>query len=321
MDLKEVKDFLEYFDNVEEVSENRVHKRCICDAENPIEFYEDQAFCYRYRFSKTFVLNVLLPLVANSLDSEPVSPLIQLLTSLRYYATGDFQLVNGDLRGISRESVSLIIKNVSEGIARHLRDYIQHPKYLEQKQRNVRLFQAIAGFPGVAACVDCMHIKIANIGDHKEYVFTNRRGIFSLNIQIAVGPQREMIDIVARYPGASTDGIIYDRSYLRVACEKGEMGGVLLADRGYPKKRPNLLTPIVHPASARDERFNKAHKGTMEVIERAFGNYKRRFPCLHRGLTTELTTSPAVICATTTLYNLGLKYKDNITCEEESLEN
>ncbi|XP_030748939.1 putative nuclease HARBI1 [Sitophilus oryzae] len=229
------------------------------------------------------------------------------------------EIFSGDLRGISQQSVSLRIRMISKEICRLLPEYIQHPG-LEQKRRNVRLFQAIAGFPGVAACIDCTHIKIVSPGGDNAEVFRNRKGIFSLNVQVAVGPQMEMLDIVVRHPGSAHDSVIFDRSALRVFCERGQMGGFLLGDNGYPC-RPYLLTPVIHPGNVRDERYNRAHKSTRNIVERVFGVYKRRFPCLYRGLTTKLETTQAIICATATLYNLGVKCKDNFIFEDEVAEN
>lgn len=56
----------------------------------------------------------------------------------------------------------------------------------------------------------------------------------------------EMLDIVVRHPGSTHDSVIFDRSSLRVFCERGEMGGMLLGDNGYPC-RPYLLTPVINP--------------------------------------------------------------------------
>ena len=42
-------------------------------------------------------------------------------------------------------------------------------------------------------------------------------------------------------------------------------------------------------------------------MERVFGIWKKRFPCLQRGLQTKLQTSVAIICATAVLYNIGLR--------------
>lgn len=75
----------------------RLAKRYIRDWENPIEFFEDVPFQKRYRFSKGAVVDILLPLVNARLrklnnHGLPVSSLIQLLITLRFYATSSFQV-------------------------------------------------------------------------------------------------------------------------------------------------------------------------------------------------------------------------------------
>jgi len=91
-------DFLEFIDYAEDVQEIvRIPKRYIRDKENPVEFYSEKEFRSRYRFSKAMVVEVLLPLIVHRFvrvnnRGLPISPLIQLLTCLRFYATGSFQV-------------------------------------------------------------------------------------------------------------------------------------------------------------------------------------------------------------------------------------
>jgi len=73
----------------------RLAKRYIRDWENPIEFFDDIAFKKRYRFSKEAIIDILLPLVNWRLRrcnnrGLPFSPLMQLLITLRFYATSSF---------------------------------------------------------------------------------------------------------------------------------------------------------------------------------------------------------------------------------------
>jgi len=95
----------EFLSNSDDESENeyledryawRLAKRYIRDWENPIEFFDDIAF-KRYRFSKGAIIDILLPLVNWRLRrcsnrGLPFSPLMQLLITLRFYATSSFQV-------------------------------------------------------------------------------------------------------------------------------------------------------------------------------------------------------------------------------------
>ena len=58
---------------------------------------------------------------------NPIPAEIKLLLTLRYYATGTFQEVCGDLCDLSQPSASRIIKCVSEAVARLKIHYIKFP--------------------------------------------------------------------------------------------------------------------------------------------------------------------------------------------------
>lgn len=91
-------DFLEFVDIVEEVdARQRMPKRYLRDIENPVEFYTEEQFCSRYRFRKATVVDFILPLIEEPLIKVnnrglPFTPLVQLLISLRFYATGNYQV-------------------------------------------------------------------------------------------------------------------------------------------------------------------------------------------------------------------------------------
>jgi hypothetical protein len=81
------------------------------------------------------------------------------LLTLRFYATGIFQLACGDLGEISQPSASRIIKRVSEAIARLRNNYITFLEgdILDQLKLD---FWRICAFPIVVGAIDCTHIKI-----------------------------------------------------------------------------------------------------------------------------------------------------------------
>jgi len=75
----------------------RAPKRYIRDQENPFEFYNAQEFKKRFRFAKNSVIFGILPLIEEGLAKInnrglPISPVLQLLICLRFYATGSFQV-------------------------------------------------------------------------------------------------------------------------------------------------------------------------------------------------------------------------------------
>ncbi|KAJ8911486.1 hypothetical protein NQ315_010858 [Exocentrus adspersus] len=160
--MEDFDEFVDYVNVEVRVPQIRLPKRYLRDMENPFEFYACLPFKRRYRFSKDTVQYVILPLVVEELQKPnhrglPVSPIIQVLLCLRYLATGSYQTVDGDLRGLSQSTVSLTINRVGTAIARHLPEYVKFP---EDNTENMQLFYAIAHFPGVTGCVDGTHIPI-----------------------------------------------------------------------------------------------------------------------------------------------------------------
>lgn len=124
------------------------------------------------------------------------------------------------------------------------------------------------------------------------------------------------MDICARYPGSVHDSRIYQRSSVYLRFRQNEFPGLLLlGDSGYACSN-TLLTPFLNPATAAEERYNRAHITTRNTIERINGVWKRRFPCLSMGLRTKLQTSLSIICAVAVLHNIAVK-NDNFELEED----
>lgn len=56
---------------------------------------------------------------------------------------------------------------------------------------------------------------------------------------------------------------------------------------------------------------------TRRIVERTFGIWKRRFPCLSKGLITKLLTFTTIIVACAVLHNISLILNDKLEKEEE----
>lgn len=63
--------------------------------------------------------------------------------------------------------------------------------------------------------------------------------------------------------------------------------------------------------------YSNIHGSTRWIVERTFGIWKRRFPCLSKGLTTKLLTSTTIVVACAVLHNLSLILNDKLEEEEE----
>lgn len=115
----------------------------------------------------------------------------------------------------------------------------------------------------------------------------------------------EFQDIVARWPGSTHDATIFDASHLHAKFIQGEMqDGILLGDNGYPCTK-FLMTPLLQTHNHPEELYNESQIRTRNVIERAFGIWKRRFPILATGIRLSITTAQAIVVATAVLHNVA----------------
>ena len=108
--------------------EERVPHRKFRDRLNPFEFYDNSEFSQRYRFSKESVIYLngkVGPAIKHGSERNfAVPPLLQLLVALQFYATGCFQMVDGDLFGVHKSTVCRIVSRVSKAIASLKAQYI-----------------------------------------------------------------------------------------------------------------------------------------------------------------------------------------------------
>ncbi|XP_016300735.1 putative nuclease HARBI1 [Sinocyclocheilus anshuiensis] len=284
--------------------------------ENDSEIQTEEKDMKRYRFSKESVMRLnqkIEPAIRHGSDrNAAIPPMLQLLTALRFYATGCFQMVDGDLFGVHKSTVSRIVGRVSQAIAALKNQYIRFAPTGETSAG----FYRRAGFPGVIGAIDCTHIPIQNPGGENGELFRNRKGYCSINVQVVCDEKVQIINIVARWPGSTHDSRIFDNSHLCALLESHAFQGHLVGDNGYPC-RAYLLTPILNPSTPAEKRYNTCHIAARGLVERVFGVWKKRFPCLQNGLRTKLDTTLAVIVALAVLYNFGKRLGDEVLPEFE----
>lgn len=162
--------------------------RTLRDRGNPMEAYDDTEFAVRYRFAKTTVVHLLsmLSLAPKPNDRGlPLPPMLQLLVALRFYGAATFQRVAGDLVNVSQSTVCRTVAAVSTSIARDVFPrLVQFPKR-EDMPAVMHSFYKVAKFPGVTGCIDGTHIRIKSPGGDAAEVYRNRKGVFSINVQVS----------------------------------------------------------------------------------------------------------------------------------------
>lgn len=58
------------------------------------------------------------------------------------------------------------------------------PKSVEEEAILMRDFKKLKNFPGVIGAIDCTHIKIKKVGGEVAQYYINRKGFYSLNVQV-----------------------------------------------------------------------------------------------------------------------------------------
>ncbi|XP_041367864.1 putative nuclease HARBI1 [Gigantopelta aegis] len=272
---------------------------------DPFDAYSGDEFLQRFRFSKKGVHN-LETLLHDELQlvnrSHNITAMQQILLTLRFLATGSFQIVCADLTSVSLASANRAIWRTTLAIAARHRQYIKFPSG-DEIDRTKQNFFIYSEFPGVVGAIDCTHVAIINPGGYNAEIYRNRKGYHSINVQMVCDVNLNITNMVIRWPGSTHDSRIFDNSRLRTKFEDGHVTGLLLDDGGYAC-RYYLMTPFTDPQTPAERRYNFCHKRGRSSIERMFGVWKRRFPCLHFGIRMKLQRTLVVISAAAVLYQL-----------------
>ncbi|MCL4152130.1 UNVERIFIED_CONTAM: hypothetical protein GTU68_046450 [Idotea baltica] len=260
-------------------------------------------------------LTFLTNLLENELQHQTgrgraLSTSLQILTALRYLASGSFQQVIGDTVNISQATSSRCVNRFIEAMLVHLPEFITKPTNDELRTIN-QGFYNMAHFPSVIGCIDCTHIRILTPSENPlDYV--NRKGYHSINVQAICDHKGKIRNLVARWPGSSHDSWILRQSAIWNHHELHPNAGYILGDGAYPC-RPWLLTPYANPNHPNRVRFNESHTRTRVLIENTFGRLKRRFGILHSEVRMKPEKVCKVIAVCAILHNIAIdrRYPDN----------
>ena len=277
--------------------ESRVHRN-IPDRCDPLH-HRDEDLLRIYRFPRTVIIDITSSLEDHlerkTKRNKALSPVLQVCVTLNYYASGALFGSLQNAFGLSKPTISRIIHQVSAVLTQLLHEEVALPSDSDM-ERNARAFFDIARFPNVLGCIDGSHIRIKPPSEN-EFIYVNRKGYHSINIQCVCDPFMCFIDIVVRYPGSSADAFIFNQCGLKTRLESDDFDGkVLLGDSGYALKH-YMLTPFLSPQTDSERSYNYAHKRTRVLIERSFGILKSRFLCLSHKISGPILFSPKRACA------------------------
>lgn len=122
---------------------------------------------------------------------------MQVLTTLRFLAKGDYLSEVADMHGISLSSASRIIHSVCSALCLCL-DNIRFPTTLQDLKRVKDEFYKIQNFPNVVGAIDGTLIPIQGMAGEEEPTFICRKGFHAINVQaVAVANLRYIIIITS----------------------------------------------------------------------------------------------------------------------------
>nr|XP_023674188.1 putative nuclease HARBI1 [Paramormyrops kingsleyae] len=227
----------------------RIPKRVFRDRENPLDTLNDEQLILLYKFDRQSIydLSDRLQLDHSTNRSCALPAALQLMIALRFYATGSFQAVIGDVFHVHKSTVCRVIHRISNAIAGLLNTVVKFPSKPEEDEIATNFFN-VAGFPRVCGVIDGTHIRIQAPVQHEDQ-FINRKNQYSINVQLVCNHENKITNVVAQWPGSTHDARILDESILAREFEEGRHKGILLGDSGYPC-RSWLMTPFRNSANS-----------------------------------------------------------------------
>ena len=127
-----------------------------------LDEFSDEELRSRYRFGRESI-EFLTEILEKDLPRETkrnhaLSPTLQILVALRFFASGSFLQIIGDTFGLPKSSVSRVVKDVSLALAQKQNEFILWPCPAELQEVKRGLYDK-GGFPGVIGCVDRTHVR------------------------------------------------------------------------------------------------------------------------------------------------------------------
>ncbi|KAJ8709367.1 hypothetical protein PYW07_009193 [Mythimna separata] len=167
--------------------------------------------------------------------------MLQVLSALSFYATGSYKRIVGMAKYLGQTTVSKCVKEVTDALVTPaiLNTFIRFPSTRADRDLIKSNFFAKYGFPGVIGCIDGSHFHIFTPSKEIEHLFYCRKHFHSLNVQMICDSDCRILNVNAKYGGATHDAFIWENSlannYMQELHRNNEHVW-LLGDSGYPQR-------------------------------------------------------------------------------------
>ena len=226
---------------------------------------------------------------------------------LRYMADPGFQSGIAEEVGVHKSTVSKTVNSVSKKILEKADTWIKFPSDARDMAAAKFEWLQVLRFPCAIGVLDCMHVRILKPARHGDD-YINRKGFASVNVQATCNAREYFTSVDVSWPGSVHDSRIWKNSGIREKL-KQHKNTVLLGDEGYGLE-PWLMTPYRNPTQEKHLAYNRLLKKQRVIIERCFGQLKRRFPILQYICRISLANVPSIIVCCFILHNVAKFLQD-----------
>lgn len=182
---------LDFLDSLDNFSPRRRSRKMYKTRRNPFLEYSEEEFRIKYRFSKKNSKK-LIKLVEADLAGKgtrkggSIPPHIQVLAALRCWGRNSVQDDCAEYHGFTQSTMSRICAKVAHAFAKKAKNLIKMPTLAEEQIREMEKFRKFSGFKNVIGAIDCTHIRMKAVGGDDAQLYVNRKGYFSLNVQVFI---------------------------------------------------------------------------------------------------------------------------------------
>ncbi|KAK3924507.1 Putative nuclease [Frankliniella fusca] len=271
----------------------KMRRRNLRDAADPFNVtYE--AFIKSYRLHQDLVfslLELIHPFMKRTTSPLAVPLELKVLAVLSFYATGSYQRPTGRHFDcpIGQSTLSGFIEEVTNALNEDevLGRLVRFPSNNFEINICIERNRALGGkIPDTVGYTDGSLFKVKKPSvENNRQAFMGRKNYACINAQITCDKRLYIMNVLARYPGATADSFIFEGSALRRRMVQAYQTRPchLLGDEGYVLE-PWMIIPFGDPEEESPEsRFNKCHCSDRNSVERAIGALKERFRFLNDG--------------------------------------
>ena len=139
-----------------------VQRQVFRDYSHPFDKYNDLELYRKFRFTRQVIVEItgeIADLLQLATRQGALSPILQVLLTLRFHATGSFQDICGELVSVSQTTASRTITRVTGALLQRVHNWISFPSQAAADRQKLK-FVHLQGFPNVFECIDGTHVRI-----------------------------------------------------------------------------------------------------------------------------------------------------------------